>query len=54
MPIGMPFGMPGMGIPGMGMPGMGMPIIIIRKKNLKKDRGSPRINPINLFSGKKN
>ena len=48
IPIGM--GMPmGLGMP-MGMPGM----IIIRKKNLKKDRGSPRINPINLFSGKKN
>ena len=40
MPNGMPFGMPG------------MPMIIIRKKNLKKDRGSPAINPINLISGK--
>ena len=39
-----PFGMPGMP--------MGMPMIIIRKKNLKKDRGSPAINPINLISGK--
>ena len=27
------------------------PMVIIRKKNLKKDSGSPVINPINLLSG---
>lgn len=30
---------------------IGMPLIIMRKKNLKKEKVSPRINPINLFSG---
>lgn len=41
-----PFGMPKMDFPGIQM---GVPTIIIRK-NLKKNRGSPKINPINLFS----
>ncbi len=57
MPLGNPFGNP-FGNP-IGNPfgnpfgfGNGMPIIIIRKKNLKNGNGSPKINPINLFSRK--
>lgn len=43
---GDPFG----GMPNIGFPGMGIPTIIIGRKNLKKNRGSPKINPINIFN----
>ncbi len=43
-------GIPNIGFPpGMGLNGMGMPVIIIRRKNLNNKRGSPIINPINIF-----
>lgn len=41
-----PFG----GMPNVGFPGMGMPTIIIGRKNLKKNRGSPIISPLHIFN----
>jgi len=41
-----PFG----GMPNMGFPAMGIPTIIIGRKNLKKNRGSPIISPLNMFN----
>jgi len=37
-------------MPNVGFPGMGVPTIIISRKNLKRNHGSPKINPINLFA----
>ena len=47
-PMGMEIPLPEAFNPG----GMGMPMIIIRRKNLKRNTGSPVINPLNIFSGK--